>query len=158
MKNYIYLCVYNNENSTEDFLIYYSSVTRNNGEYILSFNLDSDGDGVVDTYHFYDIKSKVSGQSSGPWGFDEFTDINEELTEHESLEDFDFDSNVIGSELEDIRSEFIKIYLNEESQKDLLNKAAVPFNKREILKEDISSGNLVFEEGDKSILPPNLQV
>jgi hypothetical protein len=50
-----------------------------------------------------------------------------------------------------LRSEFIKKYLNEESQKDLLNKAAVPFNKRNILTEDDCSGNLIFEEGDRKI-------
>ena len=50
-----------------------------------------------------------------------------------------------------MRLEFVKTYLNEKSQDDLLYSAAVPFDKRDILKEDINSGNLVFEEGDKSI-------
>ena len=84
-----------------------------------------------------------------------FTDVNEELTEHGSLEDFGFDSSEISNTLENMRSEFIKKYLNEASQQDWLNNAAVPFNKRDILKEDISSGNLVFEEGDENILPMN---
>ena len=50
-----------------------------------------------------------------------------------------------------MRLEFVKTYLNKASQENLLYEAAVPFDKRDILKEDINSGNLVFEEGDKSI-------
>ena len=59
-----------------------------------------------------------------------------------------------------MRSEFIEKYLNEASQENWLDNAAVPFNKKDILKEEIKhdgvdyfTGNLVFEEGDKSILP-----
>lgn len=158
-ENYLKLCAYNNENNNEDFIIKESIVAQTNGKYTLSFHLDSDGDGVIDTYHFYDIKTKVSAlNNSSPWdiGMDfGFTDVNEELTEHGSLEDFGFDSNEIANTLENMRSEFIKKYLNEASQQDWLNNAAVPFNKRDILKEDISSGDLVFEEGDENILPMN---
>ena len=50
-----------------------------------------------------------------------------------------------------MRLEFVKTDLNKASQENLLYEAAVPFDKRDILKEDINSGNLVFEEGDKSI-------
>jgi len=50
--------------------------------------------------------------------------------------------------------EFVEKYLNEESQSRLLDKAAVPFNKRNILTEDDCSGNLMFEEGDRNLLPP----
>ena len=154
MKNYIYISARNNENNTEDFLIIESCVVKTNGEYTLSFNLDTDGDGVIDSYHFYDVKSKVRGYGSGPWDFEEFTDVDEEWTEHESLEDFNYDSDEIGSTFESMRSEFIKKYLNEESQERLLDKAAVPFSKRDILTEDDCSGSLIFEEGDKNILPP----
>jgi len=59
-----------------------------------------------------------------------------------------------------MRSEFIEKYLNEASQENWLDNAAVPFNKKDILKEEIKldgvdyfTGNLIFEEGDKSILP-----
>ena len=158
-KSYLKLLAYNNENNNKDFIIKESIVAQTNGKYTLSFHLDSDGDGVIDTYHFYDIKTKVSAlNNSSPWdiGMDfGFTDVNEELTEHGSLEDFGFDSSEISNTLENMRSEFIKKYLNEASQQDWLNNAAVPFNKRDILKEDISSGNLVFEEGDENILPMN---
>jgi len=59
-----------------------------------------------------------------------------------------------------MRSEFIEKYLNEASQENWLDNAAVPFNKKDILKEEIKldgvdyfTGNLIFEEGYKSILP-----
>ena len=149
MKNYIYICAYNNENNTDDFLINGSRVVKTNGKYTLVFELESDGDGVIDSYHFYDVKSKVSGTAGSPWSFDNgngFTDVEGEWTEHESLEDFDFDSDEIAEALYSMRLEFIKKYLNEESQKDFLNKAAVPFSKRDILTEDDCSGDLIFEK------------
>jgi hypothetical protein len=157
MENYIYICVYNKEDDNEDFRICESCVVKTNGEYTLSFNLDSDGDGVIDSYHFYDVKSKVSGYGSGPWDFEEFTDADDEYTEHKSLEDFNYDSDEIGRTFERMRSEFTKKYLNEESQSSysrLLDKAAVPFNKRNILTE--KEGLLIFEEGDRNLLPPAL--
>ena len=53
-----------------------------------------------------------------------------------------------------MKLEFVKTYLNEKSQDDLLYSAAVPFDKRDILKKEIEhDGNLVFEDGDKNILP-----
>jgi hypothetical protein len=154
-KHYTYINVYNNENSGEDFLICNSIVAQTNGKYTLYFHFDSDGDGVIDTYNFYDIKTKVSGLNNGsPWDFEEFTDINEEYTEHNSLEDFGYDGSEIAETLESMRSEFIKKYLNEASQENFYDNAAVPFDKRDILKKEIEhDGNLVFEDGDKNILP-----
>ena len=153
-KHYTYINVYNNENSGEDFLICNSIVAQTNGKYTLSFHFDSDGDGVIDTYDFYDIKTKVSGSNCSPWDFEEFTDINEEYTEHNSLEDFGYDGSEIAETLESMRSEFIKKYLNEASQENFFDNAAVPFDKRDILKKEIEhDGNLVFEDGDKNILP-----
>ena len=153
MKKYTYIKTYNNKNSDDDFTLCRSIVVQTNGQYTLSFHLDSDGDGVIDTYHFYDIKTKISGSNGSPWDFDEFTDVNDEWTEHGSLEDFGYDSNKISEALYNMRLEFVKTYLNGKSQDDLLNNAAVSFNKRDILKEDFNSGNLVFEEGNKSIIP-----
>ena len=156
MKSYIKIRAYSNENYNEDFLIASSCVVKTNGEFTLTYELDSDGDGVIDTYHFYDIKTNVRGLSGTPWDFEEFTDIDDEWTKHDSLGDFGFDSDEIANTLESMRWEFIKNYLNEESQTELLSKAAVPFNKRDIFKEeDDNSDILVFEEGDINILPPN---
>ncbi len=58
-----------------------------------------------------------------------------------------------------MRLEFVKRYLNEASQENMLYEAAVPKDKIEMLQEEVSSGIildngcLIFEEGDKSILP-----
>ena len=151
LKSYLYIKVYN-ENTAKDLKLSQSTVVQTNGEYILSFNLDSDGDGVIDTYHFCDIKTNVRGSNGSPWDFEEFTDEEGEwLEKYESFEDFGYDSNEISETLYNMRLEFVKTYLNEKSQDDLLYSAAVPFDKRDILKEDVNSGNLVFEEGDKNI-------
>ena len=50
-----------------------------------------------------------------------------------------------------MRLEFIKN--NEASQENILYEAAEPFEKRDMLKEDVNTEILVFEEGDKSIVP-----
>ena len=151
-KHYTYIKTFNNENSGEDYKICNSIVAQTNGKYTLSFHLDNDGDGVIDTYHFYDIKTKVKGVNGSAWDFEEFTDDEGEwLEKYESFEDFGYDSNEISETLYNMRLEFVKTYLNEKSQDDLLYSAAVPFDKRDILKEDVNSGNLVFEEGDKNI-------
>ena len=151
-KHYTYIKTFNNENSGEDYKICNSIVAQTNGKYTLSFHLDNDGDGVIDTYHFYDIKTKVKGVNGSAWDFEEFTDDEGEwLEKYESFEDFGYDSSEISETLYNMRLEFVKTYLNEKSQDDLLYSAAVPFDKRDILKEDINSGNLVFEEGDKNI-------
>ena len=160
LKSYLYIKVYN-ENTAKDLKLSQSTVVQTNGEYILSFNLDNDGDGVIDTYRFCDIKTNVRGSNGSPWDFEEFTDEEGEWIEkYESFEDFGYDSNEIAETLESMRSEFIEKYLNEASQENWLDNAAVPFNKKDILKEEIKhdgvdylTGNLVFEEGDKSILP-----
>jgi hypothetical protein len=154
MKSYTYIKTFNSENSGKDYKICKSIVAQTNGKYTLSFHLDNDGDGVIDTYRFCDIKTNVRGSNGSPWDFEEFTDEEGEWIEkYESFEDFGYDSSEISETLYNMRLEFVKTYLNEKSQDDLLYSAAVPFDKRDILKEDINSGNLVFEEGDKSILP-----
>ena len=151
-KHYTYIKTFNSENSGKDYKLCESIVAQTNGKYTLSFHLDNDGDGVIDTYHFYDIKTKVKGVNGSAWDFEEFTDDEGEwLEKYESFEDFGYDSSEISETLYNMRLEFVKTYLNKASQENLLYEAAVPFDKRDILKEDINSGNLVFEEGDKSI-------
>ena len=159
LKSYLYIKVYN-ENTAKDLKLSQSTVVQTNGEYILSFNLDSDGDGVIDTYRFCDIKTNVRGSNGSPWDFEEFTDEEGEwLEKYESFEDFGFDSSEISETLYDMRLKFVKKYLNEASQENLLYEAAVPFEKRDMFKEDINAkiiidnGCLIFKEGDESILP-----
>ena len=160
-KHYTYIKTFNSENSGKDYKICKSIVAQTNGKYTLSFHLDNDGDGVIDTYRFCDIKTNVRGSNGSPWDFEEFTDEEGEWIEkYESFEDFGYDSNEISETLESMRSEFIEKYLNEASQENWLDNAAVPFNKKDILKEEIKhdgvdyfTGNLVFDEGDKNILP-----
>ncbi|MDA9874396.1 hypothetical protein N9D29_00105 [Flavobacteriaceae bacterium] len=159
LKSYLYIKVYN-ENTAKDLKLSQSTVVQTNGEYILSFNLDSDGDGVIDTYRFCDIKTNIRGSNSSPWDFEEFTDEEGEwLEKYESFEDFGFDSSEISETLYDMRLKFVKKYLNEASQENLLYEAAVPFEKRDMFKEDINAkiiidnGCLIFKEGDESILP-----
>ena len=151
-KHYTYIKAFNNENSDQDYKLCESIVAQTNGKYTLSFHLDNDGDGVIDTYQFYDIKTKVKGINGSAWDFEEFTDVNGEWVEaYGSIEDFGLDSGKISETLYNMRLEFVKKYLNKASQENLLYEAAVPFDKRDILKEDVNSGNLVFEEGDKNI-------
>ena len=92
----------------------------------------------------------------------EFADEEGEWIEkYESFEDFGYDSDEISETLYNMRLEFTKKYLNEASQENILDEAAVPFEKRDMLKEDVNASYLynrkgrilVFEEGDKSILP-----
>ena len=161
MKSYVHIKTFNNKNSGEDYKICNSIVAQTNGKYTLSFHLDTDGDGVIDTYRFCDIKTNVRGSNGSPWDFEEFTDDEGEWIEkYESFEDFGYDSNEISETLYNMRIEFVKKYLNEASEENMLYEAAVPFNRKDILKEEIKhdgvdyfTGNLVFEEGDKSILP-----
>ena len=158
LKSYVYIKVYD-DNTGNDLKVTQSRIVQTNGEYTLSFDLDSDGDGVIDQYRFYDIKTKVSGSNGSPWDFEEFTDEDDEWTDHESFEDFGYDSNEISEKLYNMRLEFTKKYLNEASQENILYEAAIPFEKRDMLKEDVNAGPsietgvLVFEEGDKSIQP-----
>ena len=152
-KHYTYIKTINNENSDQGFPIICSCVVQTNGKYTLIFNLFHDGDGVMDQYYFYDIKTKVGGSNGSPWDFMEFTDVNEEWVEaYESFEDLGLDSDKISETLYNMRLEFIKTYLNETSD-FVPNNAAVPSDKRDILIEDVSSGNLVFEKGDEDIIP-----
>jgi hypothetical protein len=159
VKSYVYIKVYD-DNTGKDLKLSQSTVVQTNGEYILSFNLDSDGDGVIDTYRFCDIKTNVRGSNGSPWDFEEFTDEEGEwLEKYESFEDFGFDSSEISETLYDMRLKFVKKYLNEASQENMLYEAAVPFEKRDMFKEDINAeiiidnGCLIFKEGDESILP-----
>jgi hypothetical protein len=158
-KQYTYIKTFNNENSEQGFPIASSCVVQTNGKYTLIFNLSYDGDGVMDQYYFYDIKTKVGGSNGSPWDFMEFTDVNEEYTEHQSLEDFGYDSSKISETLYNMRLEFIKTYLNETSD-FVPSNAAIPSDKRDILKKEVKhdgvdyfTGNLVFEEGDENIIP-----
>ena len=80
LKSYLYIKVYN-ENTGKDLKLSQSTVVQTNGEYILSFNLDNDGDGVIDTYRFCDIKTNVRGSNGSPWDFEEFTDEEGEWLE-----------------------------------------------------------------------------
>jgi hypothetical protein len=158
-KHYTYIKTINNENSDQGFPIASSCVVQTNGKYTLIFNLSYDGDGVMDQYYFYDIKTKVGGSNGSPWDFMEFTDVNDEYTEHQSLEDFGYDSSKISETLYNMRLEFIKTYLNETSD-FVPSNAAIPSDKRDILKKEVKhdgvdyfTGNLVFEEGDEDIIP-----
>tara|TARA_B100002019_G_scaffold153086_1_gene131960 strand:- start:912 stop:1802 length:891 start_codon:yes stop_codon:yes gene_type:complete len=160
VKSYVYIKVYD-DNTGNDLKIIQSTIVQTNGEYTLSFHLDSDGDGVIDQYRFYDIKTKVYGSNGSPWDFEEFTDEEGEWIEkYKSFEDFGYDSDEISETLYNMRLEFVEKYLNEASQENMLYEAAVPKDKREMLNEEVKhdgvdylTGNLVFEEGDKSILP-----
>ena len=153
VKSYVYIKVYD-DNTGNDLKLTQSTIVQTNGEYILSFDLDSDGDGVIDQYRFFDIKTKVYGSNGSPWDFEEFTDEEGEWIEkYESFEDFGYESDEISETLYNMRLEFVKKHLNEASQENMLYEAAVPFEKRDMFKEDANSGILVFEEGDKSIVP-----
>ena len=158
-KHYTYIKTFNNENSDQGFPIVSSCVVQTKGKYTLVFNLSHDGDGVMDQYYFYDIQTKVGGSNGSPWDFMEFTDVNDEYTEHQSLEDFGYDSSKISETLYNMRLEFIKTYLNETSD-FVPSNAAIPSDKRDILKKEVKhdgvdyfTGNLVFEEGDEDIIP-----
>ena len=161
-KHYTYIKTSSNENSDQGFPIISSCVVQTNGKYTLIFNLSHDGDGVMDSYYFYEIKTKVGGSNGSPWDFMEFTDVNEEWVEaYESFEDFGLDSDKISETLYNMRLEFIKTYLNETSD-FVPSNAAIPSDKRDILKKEVKhdgvdyfTGNLVFEEGDEDIIPPD---
>jgi hypothetical protein len=153
VKSYVYIKVYD-DNTGNDLKLTQSTIVQTNGEYTLSFDLDNDGDGVIDQYRFYDIKTKVYGSNGSPWDFEEFTDEEGEWIEkYESFEDFGYDSNEISEKLYDMRLEFVKRHLNEASQENMLYEAAVPFEKRNMFKEDVNAEIFVSEEGDKSIVP-----
>ena len=153
VKSYVYIKVYD-DNTGNDLKLAQSTIVQTNGEYTLSFDLDNDGDGVIDQYRFYDIKTKVYGSNGSPWDFEEFTDEEGEWIEkYESFEDFGYESDEISEKLYDMRLEFVKRHLNEASQENMLYEAAVPFEKRNIFKEDVNAEIFVFEEGDKSIVP-----
>ena len=153
VKSYVYIKVYD-DNTGNDLKLTQSTIVQTNGEYTLSFDLDNDGDGVIDQYRFYDIKTKVYGSNGSPWDFEEFTDEEGEWIEkYESFEDFGYESDEISETLYNMRLEFVKKYLNEASQENMLYEAAVPFKKRNMFKEDVNAEIFVFEEGDKSIIP-----
>lgn len=156
LNSYTLIRAYTTENTNEDLQLNKCIVFENHGEFALCFSLSSDGDGVIDSWHFFDTKSNVYGQASSPWGFEEFTDEDEEWTDHESIEDLGYDSNEIALKLDKIRIDFVEKYLNEKSKDDLLNSAAVSSNVRNLFNEDTNSMAdeiVVFESGDKSLLP-----
>jgi hypothetical protein len=152
INHYTLIRVYKNENSGEDNPLDQSFVFKNNGEYVLCFTLSSDGDGVIDGWHFCDIKNNIFGSAGSPWGFDEFTDADEEwIEEYDSFEDFGYDENEIGKEINKMRLEFVEKYLNEKSKDNLLYEAAVPDSKISHYKVD--NDRLIFEDGDKNTIP-----
>ena len=154
---YTFIRVYKDANADGDYTLESSAVCKTNGEYVLYFGLSNDGDGVIDGWHFYDIKNNVFGGASSPYGFDEFTDADEEwIEEYDSFEDFGYDTNEIGNELDKMRIEFVEKYLNEKSKENLLYEAAVPVSKTSQFEENNNpfyGETLVFEIGDKKILP-----
>ena len=153
IKSYVCIKVYN-DNKGNDLKLTQSTIVQTSGEYTLSFDLDCDGDGVIDHYRFYDIKTKVYGSNGSPWDFEEFTDEEGEWIEkYESFEDFGYESDEISETLYNMRLEFVKKYLNEASQENMLYEAAVPFEKRSMFNEDVNAEIFVFEQGDKSIVP-----
>jgi hypothetical protein len=153
VKSYVYIKVYD-DNKGNDLKLTQSTIVLTNGKYTLSFDLDNDGDGVIDQYRFYDIKTKVYGSNGSPWDFEEFTDEEGEWIEkYESFEDFGYESDEISEKLYNMRLEFVKRHLNEASQENMLYEAAVPFEKRNMFKEDVNAEIFVSEEGDKSIVP-----
>ena len=86
--------------------------------------------------------------------FNSFLDDEGEWIEiYESFEDFGYESDEISETLYDMRLEFVKKYLNEASQENMLYEAAVPFEKRNMFNEDVNAEIFVFEQGDKSIVP-----
>ena len=140
-------------NKGNDLALVEAEIVQTNEKYTLIVFLEPVRGGLNAQYYFYDIKTKVYGSSSSPEDFEEFTDEDNELTDHNSLEDFGYDWNEISEKLFNMRSEFIKKYLNEASQENFPDEAAMPFEKRDMLKEEVITGLLVFEEGDKSIVP-----
>lgn len=158
MDNYICIRVYNEKNENSDFPLTTSMVFKAKEKYLLCFTLSSDGDGVIDGWHFCDLKNKIFGSASSPWGFDEFTDSDEEwIEDYDSLQDLGFDENEIGRELDNMRIEFVEKYLNEKSKDNLLYEAAVPETKISQFKKDNDSFSygptLVFEVGNKNSIP-----
>ncbi len=152
INHYTLIRVYKNENGGEDNPLDQSFVFKTNGEYVLGFTLSSDGDGVIDGWHFCDIKNNIFGSAASPWGFDEFTDADEEwIEEYDSFEDFGYDENEIGKEINKMRLEFVEKYLNEKSKDNLLYEAAVPDSKISHYKVD--NDRLIFEDGDKNTIP-----
>jgi hypothetical protein len=154
---YTFIRVYKDANADGDYTLESSAVCKTNGKYVLYFGLSNDGDGVIDGWHFYDIKNNVFGGASSPYGFDEFTDADEEwIEEYDSFEDFGYDTYEIGNELDKMRIEFVEKYLNEKSKENLLYEAAVPVSKTSQFEENNNpfyGETLVFEIGDKKNLP-----
>jgi hypothetical protein len=158
-KSYILIKASEELNDTGDYPLISSIVAQTNGKYTLEYRLDNDGDGVIDSWHFYDIGQNIYALASSAWGFGDgngFTDVNEEWTEHDSLEDLGYDSNEIGEEFDKMKLDFVQKYLNEKSQEDLYYNAAVQsnFSSSLIVEENFGTDLLKLEDGDSSILPP----
>ena len=62
----------------------------------------------------------MGGSNGSPWDFDEFYDEDDEWTNHESFEDFGYDSDEISETLYNMRLDFTKEFLNEASQENIL--------------------------------------
>lgn len=153
--NYLLIRAHTNDTG-DDLQLNKCIVFESHDDFALCFSLSSDGDGVIDNWNFYDRKTNVYGSASSPWEFEEFTDEDEEWTDHESIEDFGYDANEIALKLDEIRVAFVDKYLNDESQMDLLNSAAVSSAQKHLFKKDENAKSddiVVYEDGDKSSLP-----
>lgn len=154
--SYMLIRAYSNGGTSEDLQLNKCIVFESHDDFALCFSLSSDGDGVIDNWLFYDKKTNVYASSSSPWDFEEFTDEDEEWTDHESIEDFGYDSNEIALKLDEMRVDFVDKYLNEDSKTDLLNSAAVSSTVTHLFSEDsgaMSDGIVLYEVGDKESLP-----
>ena len=169
MKNYIYICTNKAENNTveqealipslrKDLSIRSSIFKTTNGKYTLEFILDSDAYGAVPEYCFYDINSKISICTSNPdllGEEDSFSCYDKDFNsiENTSLKTLGYDDADISKEFWNMREMFEKKYLTQESIDSFLQPCAclpIIYLSNMIENED---GDLVFEEGDKNILP-----
>ena len=169
MKNYIYISARKSENNTveqeglisslrEDLKIKYSIFAKTNGKYTLEFILDSDAYGAVPEYYFYDINSKINFYSTVADVFDdeslELRDEDGNYLKNTSLKTLGYDAADISKEFWNMRDMFEKKYLTQESIDSFLQPCAcLPIIYLSNMTEN-EDGDLVFEEGDKNILPP----
>ena len=170
MKNYIYISARKSENNTveqeglisslrEDLKIKHSNFAKTNGKYTLEFILDSDAYGAVPEYCFYDINSKISICNSDPDLLaeeDSFSCYDKDFNsiENTSLKTLGYDDADISKEFWNMREMFEKKYLTQESIDSFLQPCAcLPIIYLSNMTEN-EDGELVFEEGDKNILPP----
>ena len=171
MKSYIYISAFKPENNTveqealipslrKDLKIKDANFAKTNGKYTLKFILDSDQYGAVPEYSLYDIHSKISICSFDPdfgVGGDSFSCYDKDFNsiENTSLKTLGYVAADISNEFWNMRELFYKKYLTQESIDSFLQPAAfLPIIYLSNMTEN-EDGDLVFEEGDRNILPPN---